>query len=114
MVYCCNGLVLHSRIRCQASYPKCQVKKSRILFCILGTKNDASPSSSSPQQVAALKLQAAGQSNGEGEQGDAGKTASLAGQNDAAWEAKVAENRKAADEKLANIAARHNEMVEVR
>lgn len=69
-------------------------------------------------QVAALKLQAAGASNGEGEEDGAGKTSSTATaadvRNDLAWEAKLAETTKASDEKLASLAARHNETVEVR
>lgn len=66
-------------------------------------------------QVAALKQQAASNANGEGEDGGAGKMSSIAAEeNDAAWEAKLAESAKAADEKLEILTARHNEAVEVR
>lgn len=66
-------------------------------------------------QVAALKQQAASNANGVGADGGAGKRSSIAAdENDAAWEAKLAESAKAADEKLEILTARHNEAVEVR
>lgn len=64
--------------------------------------------------MAALKLQAAGNTSGEGKEADAGQRPSLTAQNDAVWEAKLEGQAKASEEKLANLAARHNETVEVR
>lgn len=65
--------------------------------------------------MAALKLQAAGNPGGEGEDGGSGeKQPTIAEENDAAWEVKLADNTKASDEKLANLEARHKETLEVR
>eukprot|EP00752_Nemacystus_decipiens_P008313 g7431.t1 len=69
-------------------------------------------------EVAALKLQATGNSGisgGEGEGGGSGAKAGSAegnSENDAAWEKRLVANTKASDEKLAIVTARHNEMVE--
>lgn len=65
-------------------------------------------------QVAALKLQAAGQSDGSSERD---RATSSAGLDDAAWEAKLAERAEAqrleSERQLADLAALHEQTVEV-
>lgn len=60
------------------------------------------------QQVAALKLQAAGRQSGGGVGAE-----SLGGQINAVWEAKLAEAAKRSKEALANMAALHDKTVQV-
>lgn len=76
-------------------------------------KSDA-PSLS--QQVASLKLQAAGHSDSEDKSAESGarQRRSFAAQNEAAWEARLAASTKASQEAMDNLAARHHEAVEVR